>query len=129
MSPLAELQARYDGAIPPAELAAATAAEAAYLQATAEAAYLQAAAAPRRQDQPAAAAGILGRVRLKPEALVPLLARALVGLYAERGCATAEDLARLGFTAAEIAAHRDAASAYAAALCRARGLDPLEEAA
>lgn len=107
MSPLAELQARYDGAIPPAELAAARAADVAH------GATLQ---LPAR----------IGRVTRKAETLVPLLARALLGLQAERGCATLEDLARLGFTEAEVRTHREAAAALAADLCRACGLDPFD---
>lgn len=94
MSPLDELHCRYDGPIPPAELAAAREAER---------------QTPRRKG------AYIGRRQLKAEVLVPAMAAAIVDLYRDHGCATEADLQRRGFTASDIARHGDAATREAQA--------------
>lgn len=95
MSPVDQLFCRYDGPIPRYELAAALEAQ--------------------RQFRPRTGARI-GRVRVKPEAIIEAMARMMLELYQQNECATREDLRRHGFSEADVAAYGEAAAKRAQAL-------------
>lgn len=108
MSAVDELERRYDGPIPRAQLLAALRADIARIEATA-----------RRSHE-----GKPGRIVVKAAIAVPVMAELMATRLASDGACTEEDLKRAGCNAATIARHLDAARALAARIAAERGLQP-----